>query len=97
MLAVRGDDHNVNLTMHHLVVYNNGEGRNGGDRNTAAATGAVVKGDYNKVYQLTIFNTSGPAQGPSRPKPSFASRSLQCVLLTPQVHPGSLYRCCEDT
>eukprot|EP01052_Picozoa_sp_SAG31_P038990 SAG31_NODE_5316_length_2613_cov_3.281225_1_plen_260_part_10 len=61
--GVRGDDQNVNLTMHHLVVYNNGKGRNGGDRNAAAATGAILKGDYNKVYQLTIFNTSGSAQG----------------------------------
>lgn len=61
--GVRGDDHNVNLTMHHLVVYNNGQGRNGGDRNTAAATGAILKGDYNRVYQCTFFNTSRQAQG----------------------------------
>ena len=61
--GVRGDDQNVNLSIHHLVVYNNGEGRDGGDRNIVDATGVIVKGDYNKAYQLTIFNTSGPAQG----------------------------------
>ena len=33
--GVRGDDFNLNLTMHHLVVYNLGEGRNGYDRNDA--------------------------------------------------------------
>lgn len=81
----QGDDRNVNLTMHHLVVYNNGEGRNGGDRNTFAATGAILKGDYNKVYQLTIFNTSGQAQGDlcvvtkGRPQQNFHSIVLNTV------------------
>ena len=72
--GVRGDDFNLNLTMHHLVVYNLGEGRNGYDRNDApvfaggpsiggAATGAILKGDYNRMWQCTIFNTSIHGQG----------------------------------
>ena len=62
--GVRGDDRNLNLTMHHLVVYNLGEGRNGADRNTGAATGAILKGDYNRFFANTVFNTSSlSAQG----------------------------------
>jgi hypothetical protein len=60
--------------VHHLVVYNLGEGRNGYDRNDApvfaggpsvggAATGAILKGDYNRMWQCTIFNTSVHGQG----------------------------------
>eukprot|EP01050_Picozoa_sp_SAG11_P008980 SAG11_NODE_819_length_7017_cov_3.801821_1_plen_396_part_00 len=56
--GVRGDDRTLNLTMHHMVVYNLGEGCNGADRNTGAATGAILKGDWNTFYANTIFNTS---------------------------------------
>eukprot|EP01052_Picozoa_sp_SAG31_P009855 SAG31_NODE_527_length_14452_cov_4.274925_9_plen_226_part_00 len=70
--GVRGDDFNLNLTLHHLVVYNLGEGRDGYDRNDSpvenpegvgAATGAILKGDYNRVWQSTFFNTSIWGQG----------------------------------
>lgn len=58
--------------MHHLVVWNSGEGPDGYDRNdspewfangTGAATGAILKGDYNRFYQNTVFNTSSYGQG----------------------------------
>ena len=70
--GVRGDDYNLNLTMHHLVVYNLGVGEAGFDRNDSprlnkpgvgAATAAILKGDYNKVFQCTFFNTSIHGQG----------------------------------
>jgi hypothetical protein len=72
--GVRGDDCNLNLTVHHVVAWNLGEGRDGYDRNDApaaaggaavggAATGAILKGDYNRVFQCTFFNTSVHGQG----------------------------------
>ena len=68
--GVRGDDYNLNMTMHHLVVYNLGEGRDGHDRNdqpsnppTGAATGLILKGDYNRVWACTVFNTTEYGQG----------------------------------
>eukprot|EP01043_Picozoa_sp_COSAG02_P027513 COSAG02_NODE_1628_length_11586_cov_3.954644_5_plen_729_part_00 len=68
--GVRGDDFNLNLTLHHLVVWNLGEGRDGYDRNdepsdppTGAATGVILKGDYNRAWACTVFNTSKYGQG----------------------------------
>ena len=68
--GVRGDDFNLNLTMHHLVVWNLGVGRDGFDRNDqptdpakGAATGLILKGDYNRVWACTVFNTSVYGQG----------------------------------
>ena len=52
--GVRGDDRNLNLTVHHMVVWNLGEGRDGHDRNDdpswlprgqGAATGVIMKGE----------------------------------------------------
>ena len=70
--GVRGDDFNLNLSLHHLVVWNLGEGRDGFDRNDqpspgeppkGAATGLILKGDYNRVWACTVFNTSRYGQG----------------------------------
>ena len=68
--GVRGDDYNLNLTMHHLVVWNLGVGRDGADRNDepthppkGAATGLILKGDFNRVWACTVFNTSVYGQG----------------------------------
>ena len=41
--------------------------------------------DYNRM-----FFPNAHVEGPSRPRPLFAPRSLLCALLTPQVNPGSL-------
>ena len=43
--CVRGDDYNLNLTVHHNVIWNCGDVR---ERNFFAATGCILKGDYNR-------------------------------------------------
>ena len=40
---------------------------------------------------------AGVCEGPSSPEPFFASRSVRRAHLTPQAHPGSLYRCSKST
>ena len=61
---------------------------------------AGLVGDlFHPVIQLGYAFESGDAeliaQGPSSPKP--APRSWRCALLTPQVNPGSFYRCGKRT
>lgn len=68
--CVRGDDRNLNLTVDHSVVWNCGIPLY--DRNDSpallppgkgAATGVILKGDYNRYYANTVFNTSVNGQG----------------------------------
>ena len=52
------------------------------------------------IYSLSTnrsFAGSAFSSGPSGPEPFFASRSARRAHLTPQAHPGSLYRCSKST
>ena len=59
--CVRGDDYNLNLTVHHSVIFNCGVPS--ADANRFAATGCILKGDYNQFYANTVFNVLPGSQG----------------------------------
>lgn len=59
--CVRGDDYNLNLTIHHSVIFNCGTPS--ADANRFAATGCILKGDYNQFYANTVFNVLAGGQG----------------------------------
>eukprot|EP01064_Diplonema_japonicum_P016171 TRINITY_DN24178_c0_g1_i1.p1 TRINITY_DN24178_c0_g1~~TRINITY_DN24178_c0_g1_i1.p1 ORF type:complete len:647 (+),score=176.44 TRINITY_DN24178_c0_g1_i1:30-1943(+) len=83
--CIRGDDATVNMTMHHNVAWNCGYPLRDTTCGSAAA-GLVMKGDYNVVYDITVFNVTDvglPAQGdlvvftaPGPPPPS--CKGSQC-------------------
>lgn len=90
--CVRGDDATVNLTIDHSVVYNCGmplrDSLCGG-----AAAGVVLKGDYNRYYQNTVFNSSWrPGRGELRVFTSLGPPPPSCGRpATPPCSPMNIH------
>lgn len=61
--CVRGDDRNLNLTIHHNVIFNCGVPPFTDRNDPHASTGVILKGDYNAYWANTVFNSAAAGQG----------------------------------